>query len=392
MFVKRIRDGAGLVMLGGYHSLGPGGYGGTPLGDVLPVALGSREIGPVTDPFLPLLTPDGMHHPIFANIAGFFPTPQGPPKIAGLPPLGRLHARRPARGRAPRVLATVSGRGGPDARAGRAAVGPRPDGRLRRRHHAQMAARPAGAEPGLALPAVLGANGPLAGRPRRQRRDPGQHRRQHRQGLLRAGRADPHFGHRPRQGRPRRQQRQGRGHGPRAEPAGPNRSTLSAVAGPGGHYGGTIEPQSAGGYEVVVEARLGELSLKADKIAVEVGRPNLEFEKLDLDEKMLERIAADTGGRYVPLATADHLIDQLDRTPAQEDRSRRAAALLAARFLGAVRGRADDGMDTEKEISTQIEEEREVSVRRKKGKGENGNENGETRDRWADLSGDWVYD
>ena len=63
----------------------------------------------------------------------------------------------------------------------------------------------------------------------------------------------------------------------------------------------------------MVEARLGELSLKADKIAVEVGRPNLEFEKLDLDEKTLERIAADTGGRYVPLATADQLIDQLDR-------------------------------------------------------------------------------
>ncbi len=47
---------------------------------------------------------------------------------------------------------------------------------------------------------------------------------------------------------------------------------------------------------------------------VEVGRPNLEFEKLDLDEKMLAKIAADTGGRYVHITTADHLIDQLDRT------------------------------------------------------------------------------
>ncbi len=89
--------------------------------------------------------------------------------------------------------------------------------------------------------------------------------------------------------------------------------TLSAVAGPAGHYGGTIEPRTPGAYHVAVEARLGELSLKADKIPLEVGRPNLEFEKLDLDEKMLERIAADTGGRYVPLATADQLIDQLNR-------------------------------------------------------------------------------
>ena len=93
----------------------------------------------------------------------------------------------------------------------------------------------------------------------------------------------------------------------------PEQVTLATAAGPSGHYGGAIEPRLAGGHEVVVEARIGELSLKSDKIPLEVGRPNLEFEKLDLDEKMLERIAADAGGRYVPLSTADHLIDQLDR-------------------------------------------------------------------------------
>ena len=54
-------------MLGGYHSLGPGGYAGTPLGEVLPLKLGGREIGQYTDSFLPLLTPDGSHHPIFAK-------------------------------------------------------------------------------------------------------------------------------------------------------------------------------------------------------------------------------------------------------------------------------------------------------------------------------------
>ena len=45
MLIKRIRAGAGLVMLGGYHSLGPGGWGGTPLGESLPVTLGGREAG-----------------------------------------------------------------------------------------------------------------------------------------------------------------------------------------------------------------------------------------------------------------------------------------------------------------------------------------------------------
>ena len=45
MILKRVRAGAGLVMLGGYHSLGPGGYAGTPLAAALPVELGDRQIG-----------------------------------------------------------------------------------------------------------------------------------------------------------------------------------------------------------------------------------------------------------------------------------------------------------------------------------------------------------
>ena len=64
------------------------------------------------------------------------------------------------------------------------------------------------------------------------------------------------------------------------------------VPGPAGHYAGAVEPRAAGSYEVVVEARLGELSLTAEKVTVEVGRPNLEFERLDLDEKTLAAIAA----------------------------------------------------------------------------------------------------
>jgi hypothetical protein len=89
---------------------------------------------------------------------------------------------------------------------------------------------------------------------------------------------------------------------------------LSTVPGPGGHYSGTFEPKTAGSYEVVIEARLGETVLESETLKVEVGRPNLEFEKLDLDEAMLSRIAAETGGRYVHITTAEHLIDQLDRT------------------------------------------------------------------------------
>ena len=89
---------------------------------------------------------------------------------------------------------------------------------------------------------------------------------------------------------------------------------MTTVPGPGGHYSGALEPKTAGTYEIEVEARLGEETLVTEKMAVEVGRPNMEFEKLDLDEKMLAGIASDTGGRYVHITTADYLIDQLDRT------------------------------------------------------------------------------
>ncbi|MBN2294304.1 MAG: hypothetical protein JXM70_17885, partial [Pirellulales bacterium] len=89
---------------------------------------------------------------------------------------------------------------------------------------------------------------------------------------------------------------------------------LSPVAGPGGHYSGTYEPKNAGSFKVETSARVGEITVTAPENTFEVGRPNLEFEKLDLDENMLTKIASETGGRYYHITTADHLIDQLDNT------------------------------------------------------------------------------
>ena len=88
---------------------------------------------------------------------------------------------------------------------------------------------------------------------------------------------------------------------------------LATQPGPGGHYHGTFEPKFAGDYEITVEAQLAEMTIASAKLAVEVGRPNLEFEKLDLDEATLIEIADDTGGRYVHLSTADSLVDQFRR-------------------------------------------------------------------------------
>ena len=104
----------------------------------------------------------------------------------------------------------------------------------------------------------------------------------------------------------------------------------------------------------MVEARLGESSLSTEKIAFEVGRPNLEFEKLDLDEKMLARIAADTKGRYFHITTADLLLSQLDRSQRKRSQYVEHPLYSAAAFLDTIRRRSNNGMGVEKEISTTV--------------------------------------
>ncbi len=312
LFVQRVRDGAGLIMLGGYHSLGPGGYAGTPIGEVLPVLLGDRDVEQVTDSFLPWLTPEGVRHPIFANIADFFPTQTGEPKVSGLPPLLGGTRVGPARPGAT-VLATCPLEADQmpvlalqPVGKGRTAVfigdttrnwqqGPRamdqdsPFLQFWGQTVRWLAGRTTEV---TAEASVTGSTDKGYYEPEEVITISAVVRDEQGEGTNAAGVAAKIRG-----------------------PAGrPERVDLSVVPGPGGHYHGTFEPTTPGSYQIVVEARLGELTLQTDEIAVEVGRPNLEFEKLDPDEKMLSRIAAATGGRYVHISTASHLMDQLDRT------------------------------------------------------------------------------
>jgi hypothetical protein len=99
-------------------------------------------------------------------------------------------------------------------------------------------------------------------------------------------------------------------HGPEGEET---RLSLSPVSGPTGNYSGEFEPRRSGKYEIAVEAQLDDTRLAAEKLTVNVGRANLEFDRLDLDDKMLADIARETGGRYAHLTTADRLIDRLRR-------------------------------------------------------------------------------
>ncbi len=85
-----VRDGGGLLMLGGQKSFGPGDYSGTDIESALPVVMGPRSSQQVTTPFVPQLTAAGESSSIFAGITGYFAGPAGrtPEKqLAALPPL-----------------------------------------------------------------------------------------------------------------------------------------------------------------------------------------------------------------------------------------------------------------------------------------------------------------
>jgi len=71
---KWVKEGGGFVMLGGFNSFGPGGYAGTPIEEILPVRLGDRNVGQVKDEFTPTLTAEGETHVIMSDMTDFFPT------------------------------------------------------------------------------------------------------------------------------------------------------------------------------------------------------------------------------------------------------------------------------------------------------------------------------
>lgn len=313
LIVKRVRENGGLVMLGGYHSLGPGGYEGTAIGEVLPVRLGARDIGQITEPFLPVLTPDGIRHPIFANIADFFPSRQSPePKTAGLPTLNgctRVVGLKPnaialatfgAEETAMPVLAVAP------LDKGRTAVfvgdttrnwqqGPKaldqdsPFTRFWGQMVRWLAGRGAAVDLGAGITAAVNK---AYFEPEEQVELTAVVRNQDGQGA-----ADAKVVAKIR------------------EPSGrPEQIDLQPAVGPAGHFAGKYTPALPGVYEFVVEARVGGQTVESEKLVIDVGRPNLEFERLDLNEKLLQQIAQDSGGRYLHISAADHVIEQLDRT------------------------------------------------------------------------------
>jgi uncharacterized membrane protein len=89
-----VRDGAGLLMIGGQNSFAPGGWDKTTLSPLLPVSLEKVTPAQINTPFVPELTAIGAAHPIFRNIATYFLTAEGKkvgdtvPELSGCVALG----------------------------------------------------------------------------------------------------------------------------------------------------------------------------------------------------------------------------------------------------------------------------------------------------------------
>ncbi|MHC4915501.1 MAG: hypothetical protein ACYTGB_08415 [Planctomycetota bacterium] len=92
---------------------------------------------------------------------------------------------------------------------------------------------------------------------------------------------------------------------------GTTRLQLAPVAESPGQFETVYAPAGPGAYAMKVAARQAGSKLGEVKIQFRVGKPNLEFEKLDLDERLLRRAADATGGRYYDLAVIDELVSSL---------------------------------------------------------------------------------
>jgi uncharacterized membrane protein len=311
LLIKWVRDGAGFLAFGGRHALGPGGYGGTAIEGILPVLFGGPDTGQVTEPFLPILTAAGRDHPIFANIGKFFPTSSAPPQAIGLPPLDgcvRVQSAKPGA----LVLAVHPADGGKMAVL---AVAPIGKGRAAvftgdtTRNWQQV-------------PRAFNQESPfhrfwgqlirwLANRDEGMKAEAGV-----------TARTDKAYYDLDSRITITALVRDKEGEGTDAAevnaviqgPQGVRENVLlTPIGGATGSYEGSFEAKRAGTNEIVVEAKLGALILRAEKTAAEVGRPDLEFDRLDLDDAMLGRIAAATGGRYYHISTAEELLGELNR-------------------------------------------------------------------------------
>ncbi|HID23906.1 MAG TPA: hypothetical protein EYP14_16110, partial [Planctomycetaceae bacterium] len=322
---KLVRDeGKGLLMIGGEHSFGGGGYAGSPLAKVLPVEI-TNKADQITEPFRVKLTAAGRNHPIFTGITEYFedhPVAADGPSLPDLLGCSLLERPKPSA----EVLLVHPERGNEHGPLTVLAVHPYGKGRAAafagdttyRWYQVMQSLKES--SPYIRFWGQLVRW--LAGQEEEEALEPG----------LRVN-TDKGF-YEP-------------GETVRLEAVligedgrGVNNAKLQAVftseatgdrkirvplvreADRAGAYVARFIPRHSALYHVEVTARLpdGTVPPKGQQtIQIQVGRPSAEFDRLDLDEATLQGIAAATGGQYVHVARAGRLLESL----VNEQRARR---------------------------------------------------------------------
>jgi uncharacterized membrane protein len=317
-----VAGGGALLALGGYHSFGAGGYADTPVADLLPVTLGGKGDGQAEDPFIPVLTAAGRSHPVFQGCEGFF---EGAQEAVELDGANRVTGAKPGA----EVLAVH-----PVERAGR---GPMP----------VVAVQSFGAGRTMALTAdttwkwkfqveARGQDSPyyrfwrqamrwLAGR-RGEEMTPDQRvngwtaRPEYEPGervILKAKVRDA-------EGQPEERAEVTvalsypipvRREGPGGEEAYDEGTTVKLEPVPLslGEYQTPWDPPASGLYQATASAAKDGVELGSDPFEFVVGRAASEFDRVDVDEQLLQSLAGQTGGVFHRLTTAGSIPDELEQ-------------------------------------------------------------------------------
>lgn len=319
LIAKSVNDGKGLVMLGGQHSFGGGGYGATPLAAMLPVELPATQTQ-VNEPFLLELTAAGKSHPVFSGIVDFFdPTAATAEKLPELLGCVVLDKPRPAA----EVLAVHPQRG--------AAQGSLPVLAVQRYGKGRAAAFAADTtHRWYQVMSSLGEKSPylkfwgqllrwLAGKKETETAEPGLFVNTDKGFYEPAEAVELSAVLVGEEGRGVDDARLYAVFELGANDATPTLVDLTHRDDQPGGYATRHTPDAPGRYTVTVVAERGEATIAERKIEVQVGHPTKEFDRLDLDEKTLAAIADATGGRYVHVSRVERLFESL----ADQQRARR---------------------------------------------------------------------
>jgi uncharacterized membrane protein len=300
-----VAQGGGFCALGGRSALGKGGYGGTAIEEILPVALGGRGAGEETGTFVMQLTRDGKRHPIMQGITSYFERAQDSGCVLGS--INVTGKRKPGA----IVLAEhpdMSIEGEPLAVVAVARYGEGKTmivtGSTTYKWHLKY--RGLGLDSpyvrfwGQAVRWLAGVKGPDSGGlfaiwTDRRNYSPGQ---------------TVHIN--VRLDSERMKQPLPDSLVVQAEVENHVQPVYAQAKGDGRHYEGEFTPSKGGQYEISSSVTDREGKTEQKSVGIAVGRRFIEFENPDLNDELLRRIAADSGGKYYAYHEASRLLRDIE--------------------------------------------------------------------------------